>query len=149
MAGGAAFVAWLLLDEAGSRGVDIAMLYEEFTGGDSDDAEALPGGPTVRAVAKLAAKHRMYVVCPIREKAGDAQFNSAVIVDRSGHVLPALSGEIAYRKVYPVLGVNPGPTVGAPPVLGGGEPGTQPGPSGVQAWVSAAAVGLGRDCSDG
>ena len=72
-------------------------------------------------------------MCPIREQAGDAQYNSAVIIDRSGHVIPALSGEMAYRKVYPVLGVNPGPDGGAP-LLGGGEPGTHPGPSGVQAW---------------
>jgi predicted amidohydrolase len=42
----------------------------------------------------LAKKHRMYVICPIREQAGAEQFNTAVLLDREGNVAGA------YRKVF-------------------------------------------------
>jgi len=78
------------LETAGKAGVDIACLPEEFAG---FNAEPIPG-PTTNAVAALAKKHRMYVVCPIREQAGTEQFNTAVLVDRSGKVAGT------YRKVF-------------------------------------------------
>ena len=78
------------LETAGRQGVDIACLPEEFAG---FTAEPIPG-PTTKAVAEAARKHHMYVTCPIREQAGDRQYNTAVLIDRRGNV----AGR--YRKVY-------------------------------------------------
>jgi predicted amidohydrolase len=89
------------LETAGQQGVDIACLPEEFSG---TTAETIPG-PTVHAVAELARKHRMYVVCPIREQAADGQqYNTAVLLDRTGKV------QGSYRKVFVYWGegLNPG-----------------------------------------
>ncbi len=88
------------LETAGQQGVDIACLPEEFSG---TTAETIPG-PTVNAVAELARKHRMYVVCPIREQAADGQqYNTAVLLDRTGKV------QGRYRKVFVYWGegLNP------------------------------------------
>ncbi len=78
------------LEAAGREGVDIACLPEEFAG---FNAEPVPG-PTTKAIGELARKHRMYVICPIREQAGQEQFNTAVLLDREGKVI----GQ--YRKVF-------------------------------------------------
>ena len=78
------------LHTAGANGVDIACLPEGFAG---TEAEPLPGR-TTNAVAKLAKKYNMYVVCPIREQAGDKQYNTAVLIDRKG----TIAGY--YRKVF-------------------------------------------------
>ena len=78
------------LGTAGASGVDIACLPEEFAG---FTAEPIPG-PTTEAVAAVAKKHRMYVICPIREQAGDQQYNTAVLIDREGKVAGC------YRKVF-------------------------------------------------
>jgi predicted amidohydrolase len=79
------------LETAGGQGVDIACLPEEFAG---TTAEAIPG-PTTQAVAHLAKRYKMYVVCPIREQAADGrQYNTAVLLDRAGKV----AGR--YRKVF-------------------------------------------------
>jgi len=79
-----------LLETAGEKGVDIACLPEEFAG---RKAEPIPG-PTTEAVAALARKHHMWIVCPIREQAGDEQYNTAVLLDREGKVAGY------YRKVF-------------------------------------------------
>ncbi len=79
------------LETAGQQHVDIACLPEEFAG--TQTAEPIPG-PTVNAVAALAKKHSMYVICPIREQAGQEQYNTAVLLDRQGQVV----GQ--YRKVF-------------------------------------------------
>jgi len=78
------------LHTAGKNGVDIACLPEEFAG---TKAEPIPG-PTTKAVAKLAKQYNMYVICPIREQAGDKQYNTAVLIDRNGQVAGY------YRKVF-------------------------------------------------
>jgi predicted amidohydrolase len=83
------------LQTAGQKGVDIACLPEEFAG---ERGEPIPG-PTTRAVAELARKYHMYVVCPIREQADPAdgagrQYNTAVLLDREGRVAGY------YRKVF-------------------------------------------------
>ena len=78
------------LETAGQQGVDIACLPEEFAG---TTAEPIPG-LTVNAVAALAKKHGMYVICPIREQADSEQYNTAVLLDRQGQV----AGQ--YRKVF-------------------------------------------------
>ena len=79
------------LEVAGKHGVDIACLPEEFAG---FVAEPIPG-PTTDAVAALAKKHKMYIVCPVREQAADGrQYNTAVLLDRQGEVAGY------YRKVF-------------------------------------------------
>ncbi|HOD50408.1 MAG TPA: carbon-nitrogen hydrolase family protein [Candidatus Hydrogenedentes bacterium] len=78
------------LKTAGEHHVDIACLPEEFCGVTPEPVT----GPVVTAVAKLAAEYRMYVICPICEQAGEEQYNTAVLVDREGHV----AGH--YRKVF-------------------------------------------------
>ena len=78
------------LHTAGKNGVDIACLPEEFAG---TEAEPVPG-PTTKAVARLAKQYNMYVICPIREQAGDEQYNTAVLIDRKGEVAGY------YRKVF-------------------------------------------------
>lgn len=79
------------LEVAGKHGVDIACLPEEFAG---FVAEPIPG-PTIDAVAALAKKHKMYIVCPVREQAADGrQYNTAVLLDRQGEVAGY------YRKVF-------------------------------------------------
>lgn len=78
------------LHTAGKNGVDIACLPEEFAG---TKAEPVPG-PTTDAVAKLARQYNMYVICPIREQAGDKQYNTAVLIDRKGEIAGY------YRKIF-------------------------------------------------
>ena len=78
------------LHVAGKRDVDIACLPEEFAG---TNAEPIPG-PTTKAVAELAKLYKMYVVCPIREQAGEEQYNTAVLIDRKGEIVGH------YRKVF-------------------------------------------------
>lgn len=78
------------LHTAGKNGVDIACLPEEFAG---TVAEPIPG-PTTKAVAELASQYNMYVICPIRERAGDRQYNTAVLIDRKGQIAGY------YRKVF-------------------------------------------------
>lgn len=78
------------LATAGGHKVDVACLPEEFAG---FTAEPIPG-PTTRAVAEMAREHRMYVICPIREQAGEKQYNTAVLIDRQGEIVGR------YRKVF-------------------------------------------------
>jgi len=78
------------LHTAGKNGVDIACLPEEFAG---TKAEPVPG-PTTEAVSELAKQYNMYVVCPIREQAGDKQYNTAVLIDRKGEIAGY------YRKIF-------------------------------------------------
>jgi beta-ureidopropionase len=89
------------LETAAGQGVDIACLPEEFAG---NGTENIPG-PTTDAVAVVARKHHMYVVCPICEQASDGRkYNTAVLLDRDGRV------QGRYRKVFPYWGerVDPG-----------------------------------------
>jgi predicted amidohydrolase len=80
------------LDTAGQRGSDIACLPEEFAG--YETPEALDG-PIVKAVAERAARHHMYVICPIREVAPDGHlYNTAVLIGRDGRTIGW------YRKVF-------------------------------------------------
>jgi predicted amidohydrolase len=101
-----------LVDQEGARGADIIALPETCRGQNDRSQEALDG-PTVSAVARLAAQHRTYVACPIDRKAGDRRLNSAVLLDRSGQVAGI------YDKLYPTYGeltkspgVQPGQAVG-------------------------------------
>jgi predicted amidohydrolase len=78
------------LETAGKNGVDIACLPEEFAGTKAEPLDR----PTTEAVAELAKKYNMYVICPIREQAGDKQYNTAVLIDRKGKIAGY------YRKIF-------------------------------------------------
>ena len=126
------------LEAAGEQGVDLAILPEQFrgapgmgkVGGTTWPAEPLDG-PTITAVAAVAAKHGMYVVAPIRElwvgppaangTRTQRQYNSAVVIGRDGKVVGA------YRKMFPVVGPPPP----RPPLGPGAEAGVTPGTFGV------------------
>lgn len=86
------------VDREAARGTDIIILPEHCRGFDERNQKTLEtlDGPTITAMAKLARKHRTYIVCPIDRKDGDLRFNSAVLLDRRGQVV------CIYDKVYPV-----------------------------------------------
>ncbi len=86
------------VDREAAQGTDIIILPEHCQGFDERGQKTLEtlDGPTITAMAKLARKHRTYVVCPIDRRDGDLRFNSAVLLDRRGQVV------CTYDKVYPV-----------------------------------------------
>lgn len=49
-------------------------------------AEPIPGGPTCKAWAEVAAHRGLWIVAGIAEKAGDVLYNSAVLIGPKGHV---------------------------------------------------------------
>ena len=53
-----------LVDEEGRRGADLIALPETCRGLNGKSGEDVDG-PTVRAAAELAQKHKTYIVCPI------------------------------------------------------------------------------------
>ncbi|MEZ4621437.1 MAG: carbon-nitrogen hydrolase family protein [Caldilineaceae bacterium] len=83
-----------LVDSEGARGVDLIALPETWNMQYKNQPETLDG-PTVRAMAELAARHRTYIVCPIDRQDGERRVNSAVLLDRVGRVV------CVYDKVYP------------------------------------------------
>lgn len=86
------------VDREAAQGTDIIILPEHCQGFDERNQKTLEtlDGPTITAMAKLARKHRTYIVCPIDRRDGDLRFNSAVLLDRRGQVA------CIYDKVYPV-----------------------------------------------
>ncbi|MCC7538337.1 MAG: acyltransferase [Deltaproteobacteria bacterium] len=85
-----------MIEEAGSKGVQILCLQEIFNGPYFcpaqeqrwyDAAEACPG-PTTEILAPLARKHQMVIVVPIyeREQAG-VYYNTAAVLDADGKYL--------------------------------------------------------------
>lgn len=90
-----------LLDLALRNKPDLVCLPETFTtagvaaGETVDAAEGVPG-PTTDAVAKRAASHRCYVICPVRTRRAGRLWNSAVVIDRSGVIVGT------YDKMDPV-----------------------------------------------
>lgn len=83
-----------LVDKEGARGVDLIALPETFRG-QNDTTQETFDGPTVTAMARLAEKHRTYIVVPIDRKDGARRLNSAVVLDRRGKIAGV------YDKLYP------------------------------------------------
>lgn len=103
-----------LVDAEGARGVDLIALPETWNMQYRNQPETLDG-PTVRAMAELAVRHRTYIVCPIDRQDGARRVNSAVLIDRLGRVV------CVYDKVYPYwseFDLSPcvQPALSAPPV---------------------------------
>ena len=78
------------LHAAGKAGADIVCLPEEFSGG---MPEPVPG-PTTEVIAALAKQYEMYVICPLKERFEDKEYNTAVLLDRAGEI----AGR--YRKIF-------------------------------------------------
>lgn len=96
------------LETAGQQAVDIVCLPEEFAG---TTPETIPG-PTTTAVAELAKKYRMYVVCPMCEQSDDGrQYNTAVLLGRDGEV------QGRYREVFIWWGEGLNPSKEGVPVF--------------------------------
>lgn len=96
------------VDDEGSRGTDVILLPETCRGQNASSEELLHG-PTVTAMAALAAKHRAYIAVPIDRRDQDKRLNTVVLLDRAGHVA------CLYNKLFPYWGeyavhppVNPG-----------------------------------------
>ncbi len=82
------------VDEEGSRRPDIILLPELCRGLDATSEEPLHG-PTVTAMAALAAKHNTYIAVPIDRRDGDRRDNTVVLLDRSGQPV------CLYNKIFP------------------------------------------------
>ena len=91
-----------LIEQAASAGPDIICLPETFMLSNvvykdlADVAEPLPG-PTTEMVARYAAQHRCYIICPLIAIHGDKYMNDAVLIDRRGQIAGV------YSKIYPVV----------------------------------------------
>ncbi len=83
-----------LVDQEGARGADLIALPETFRGQNETSMETLDG-PTIAALARLAEKHRTYIVAPIDRQDGERRLNSAVVLDRRGRIAGV------YDKLYP------------------------------------------------
>ena len=100
-----------LVDQEGARAADLIALPETCRGQNDQSPESLDG-PTVSTLARLAEKHRTYIVCPIDRMDGRRRLNSAVLIDRRGQIAAV------YDKLYPYgeefkkhPGVEPGQAV--------------------------------------
>jgi beta-ureidopropionase len=82
------------LDRAASFRPDIACLPESFARG---EPETVPG-PTTERMARWAAEHKCYLICPMKTREGDRVYNSAVLIDRQGRIV----GQ--YNKIRPTEG---------------------------------------------
>jgi len=86
------------IDAAGKLGLDIVCLGEAITMVGTgktvaDVAEPIPG-PSTKRLGEAAKRNRLYVVAGLNEKAGEACYNTAVLLDREGKLV------FAYRKVH-------------------------------------------------
>ena len=104
--------ALALLDEAAAMRPDLVCLPEEFPiigiprGERRGLAEPIPG-PTFDAIAERARRYGTYVVAGLGELREERRYNTAVLIDRRGHLV----GQ--YDKVRPTdyeiaAGVTPG-----------------------------------------
>jgi len=86
------------IDQAGKLKLDAVCLCEAIlqvgtTRGPADTAEAIPG-PSTEQLGRAAKRNRLWVVAGLMERAGEALYNTAVLIDREGK----LAG--TYRKVH-------------------------------------------------
>jgi predicted amidohydrolase len=101
-----------LVDQEGGKGTDLIILPELWRGQNDDSREAVDG-KTSQALAKLAKKHRSYILSPIDALVdGKSRRNTAVLIDREGQITGL------YDKVFPYWSeydhkqpVEPGATV--------------------------------------
>lgn len=83
-----------MIEEAAANGARLIVLPELCNSGyvfESRDeafalAEPVPDGPTTRGWIEIAARRDLHIVAGISERAGDALYNSSVVVGPQGHV---------------------------------------------------------------
>lgn len=80
-----------VVDAEGAKGADLIILPETWTGKDPVPVD----GPLMKRFAALAKKHNTYVVNSVYRKTGGKPRNSAVLIDRQGHIAGI------YDKVFP------------------------------------------------
>jgi len=98
-----------IVDREAAKGADLVVLPETWPGlGKLFTLQ----DPPITAMAKLAKKHKTYIISPIDRRDGDRVYNSAVLIDRQGKVAGI------YNKVCPVM---PEPAEREPGVGRGGE----------------------------
>src|SRR3954468_8677676 len=100
-----------MIDQAAKKGVQILCLQEIFYGPYFcaeqnvrwyEMTEAVPDGPTIKLMQKLAAKHKMVMVVPIyEEEITGVYYNAAAVIDADGKYLGK------YRKHH-IPHVGPG-----------------------------------------
>ncbi len=83
-----------LVDEQGAQGADLIALPETCRGQNDQTPEPLDG-PTISTLTRLAAKHNTYIVCGLDRLDGPRRLNTAVLIDRRGHIAAT------YDKIYP------------------------------------------------
>jgi beta-ureidopropionase len=86
-----------LIDQAAKKKVQILCLQEIFYGPYFcaeqsprwyELTEAVPDGPTIKLMQKLAAKHRMVIIVPVYEKEMTGlYYNTAAVIDADGKYL--------------------------------------------------------------
>jgi predicted amidohydrolase len=81
-----------LIAEASIHGAGLALLPEALDLGWTDpssraEAEPVPDGGPCRALAEAAARHHLFVCAGLTERDGARVFNTAVLLDRQGHLL--------------------------------------------------------------
>jgi len=82
------------IDEAASKGARLVVLPElansGYMLGNRDEAfslaEEVPGGDTTSAWCQAARRHDLYIVAGIAERAGNALYNSAVVIGPAGYI---------------------------------------------------------------
>ena len=82
-----------LIDREAQGPLDIIALPETWANTDATGPETLDG-PIITRMRKLAAAHRVYIVCPLDRTDGKHRWNSAVLIDRQGNI------QGVYDKVY-------------------------------------------------
>lgn len=82
------------VDQEGARGADVILLPETCRGQDASSEESMDG-PTVKAMAALAAKHQTYIAVPIDRRDQSKRLNTIVLLDRNGHIVSH------YDKLFP------------------------------------------------
>ena len=80
------------LDEAASRGTEVAVLPEALNLGWAHPsarhaAELVPDGPTGECLRESARRHRLFLCAGLIERCGDMVFNSALLISPTGEVL--------------------------------------------------------------
>ena len=83
-----------MIEEAAGQGANLIVLPELCNSGYVFEtraeafelAEEVPAGPTVKAWAKVAEKHKLYLVAGICEREGPSLYNASVVIGPQGYI---------------------------------------------------------------
>jgi predicted amidohydrolase len=83
-----------IVDSEAAKGTDLIALPETWMDQTLNRPETLEG-PIITAMSDIAQRHGTWIVCPLDRIDGNKRVNSAVLINREGHVAGV------YDKVYP------------------------------------------------